>query len=93
DDRLLYINDQNTDQMTYREVVEALKETTKKGVNLIIARPITDASTSNKPNIISDIEISTTQDEIAMPVETSPAIASSVIEKLIPREKPKLLPL
>jgi C-terminal processing protease CtpA/Prc len=38
DDYLLSVNDQNTDQMTYREVVEALKATTKKGVNLLIAR-------------------------------------------------------
>lgn len=38
DDRLLCINDQNTDQMTYREVVEGLKATTKKGVTLLIAR-------------------------------------------------------
>ncbi len=38
DDRLLCINDQNTDQMTYRDVVDALKSTTKKGVSLLIAR-------------------------------------------------------
>ena len=38
DDRLLSINDRNTDQMTYREVVEALKATVKKGVDLTIAR-------------------------------------------------------
>lgn len=38
DDRLLCVNDQNTNQMTYREVVEALKATTKKGVSLLIAR-------------------------------------------------------
>ncbi len=38
DDRLLCINDQNTNQMTYREVIEALKATTKKGVSLLIAR-------------------------------------------------------
>ncbi len=38
DDRLLCINDQNANQMTYREVIEALKATTKKGVSLLIAR-------------------------------------------------------
>ncbi|CAF2336069.1 unnamed protein product [Rotaria sp. Silwood2] len=93
DDRLLYVNDRNTDQMTYREVVEALKASTKKGVKLVIARPITDSSTSNKPNIISNKEISTTHEEASIPTSTPPFIASSVMEKLIPREKPKLLPL
>ena len=38
DDRLLSIDNRNTDKMTYREVVEMLKATTKKGVSLIIAR-------------------------------------------------------
>ena len=38
DDQLLAIDGQTTDQMTYREVVETLKSTTKKGVTLIIAR-------------------------------------------------------
>lgn len=38
DDRLLFVNDQNTNQMTYREVVEALKASTKKGVSLFIVR-------------------------------------------------------
>ncbi|CAF5133843.1 unnamed protein product, partial [Rotaria socialis] len=37
DDRVLFINDNSTEQMSYREVVEALKVTTKKGVKLIIA--------------------------------------------------------
>ncbi|CAF3983151.1 unnamed protein product, partial [Rotaria sordida] len=93
DDQLLYINERNINQMTYREVVETLKATTKKGVNLIIARPIVDSSTSNKANIISNKEISMIHDETSIPTATSSAIASSVIEKLIPREKPKLLPL
>lgn len=38
DDRLLCVNDQNTNQMTYREVLNALKASTKKGVSLLIAR-------------------------------------------------------
>jgi C-terminal processing protease CtpA/Prc len=38
DDQLLCINDQNTSLMTYREVIEALKATTKKGVSLLISR-------------------------------------------------------
>lgn len=38
DDQLLFINDNDTEQMSYREVVEALKATTKKGVKLIVAR-------------------------------------------------------
>ena len=38
DDRLLCVNDQNINQMTYREVLNVLKSTTKKGVSLLIAR-------------------------------------------------------
>ncbi|CAF3479645.1 unnamed protein product [Adineta steineri] len=86
DDRLLSVNDQNTDQMTYREVVEALKSATKKGVNLVIARPITDPSTVNKINIVSEKEISTKHSD-------TPSALTSIIDKIIPREKPKLLPL
>ncbi|CAF3235917.1 unnamed protein product [Rotaria socialis] len=93
DDRVLFINDNSTEQMSYREVVEALKVTTKKGVKLIIARPINDSSTSNTTNIIPNKEIPKTQEETPIPKSTPPTIASSIIEKLVPREKPKILPL
>ena len=74
DDRLLSINDQNTDRMTYREVVEVLKATTKKGVALLIARyfiflyynytyliiyrPITNSPSPNRADIVSEKDIS-----------------------------------
>lgn len=38
DDLLIAIDDRTVDQMTYREAVEALKLSTKKGVTLTIAR-------------------------------------------------------
>lgn len=38
DDRLLSIDGRDVDQMTYREAIETLKATTKKGVSLTIAR-------------------------------------------------------
>ncbi|CAF5027612.1 unnamed protein product, partial [Rotaria socialis] len=34
-----------------------------------------------------------TQEETPIPKSTPPTIASSIIEKLVPREKPKILPL
>ncbi|CAF4839120.1 unnamed protein product, partial [Rotaria magnacalcarata] len=93
DDLLLFLNDNSTEQMSYREVVEALKVTTKKGVKLIVARPINNSSTSNTTNMIPNKEIPKTQDEASIPKSISPTITSSIIEKLLPREKPKLLPL
>ncbi|CAF0725358.1 unnamed protein product [Adineta ricciae] len=96
DDRLLCINDRNTDQMTYREVVEGLKATTKKGVTLLIARPVTDPSTTNKANLVTEKDISTKpKDTVPSTSATTKPVppTSSIIDMLIPREKPKLLPL
>lgn len=38
DDRLLAIDDRNVDELKYREVVQTLRDSTKKGVTLTIAR-------------------------------------------------------
>lgn len=38
DDLLLSIDNKNVEEMTYREVIEALKLSTKTGVNLVVVR-------------------------------------------------------
>ncbi|CAF1255271.1 unnamed protein product, partial [Didymodactylos carnosus] len=73
DDRILLINGKSVEHMTYREVVETLKISTKKGVDLLVARS-TDNQELNQPNVKEELAhiVSNTANITNMFVSTMP---------------------